>query len=864
MKRFLQKLMSRLKGTNKAGRQRRFRTEVELLERREVLSTISNINTGMLSLRIGAPDTVPYKSWADGGGLTPAMVQHAYGFDRIPFLQGSNYNTTAGAGQTIAIIDAFDDPTVEPDLQAFDRQFGLPDPTFQKINLNTGTPDMKGNASWTSEIALDVEWAHAMAPAAKILLIEAKTDSLADKLAAVDEVWKHRDVSVVSMSWHLNGAFNSMAVDQHFSSVNGGAVTFVESAGDHGDVPYASTRVVMVGGTTLTVDAQGNYKGEVVWNETDPDGSRWSSGGGANTDNDPTPGYQLGLPGADPTHRTAPDVSYNAGAWDDASRFPLYYTSPATQDDGSPIQPGWHTTGGTSAGAPQWAALIAITDQFLAQQSVGPLDGFSQTLPGLYSMRGDFHDITQGQNQNGVKAGPGYDQVTGLGTPMADRLVPDLARTALPKVSGPVQDVSRGSPATASITEAGTANEFHLQVAATRQVVLRVAPTAFNPTESAYEPGRFFRINVLDASGAVVYASNAGGNVNWVDFQAMAGTPYRIQVSALDPNWTGGYQLFVGDNLPPASSPVRPISAPSFDPQLGTTYPGLADGSIAFGGDYNVYHLQLPSAGDEQVVVRVTDPPTGRPSGSTVGLNVHGRLNSVTSNGSPNDSGAVGVQPAQGSYRPNPPSSGTGAPGSWSISPLANPVVMVYDQNGNLVASGNGETPAFRLPGVNSPDSQGEGSFYTVVVGGRNNASAGDYELRVEAAPTLSHRQSSQSFLNSGFMGFLVHYHPPLTPLAHVPPGQAASGLSSLPGLDAAVAVQYPVAPATRALAPAAPAVRTKVAELAIQPAHPTGSGLAAVQAVRSTAPGASTPDTLFAIPNAHTWLAGAPFLFRG
>src|ERR1700674_5766116 len=142
------------------------------------------IHTNAASTPSGPPSTA----------YTPAQIRHAYGFDQV---------TKQGAGQVIGIVDAYDDPNVEADLGVFNRQFGLPACTssngcFRKVYGNGRKPVT--NANWGIEIALDVEWAHAIAPQAKIVLVEASTNSLADLLAAVDTA-VNNGASVVSMSW---------------------------------------------------------------------------------------------------------------------------------------------------------------------------------------------------------------------------------------------------------------------------------------------------------------------------------------------------------------------------------------------------------------------------------------------------------------------------------------------------------------------------------------------------------------------------------------------------------------------------------------------------------------------------------------
>jgi subtilase family serine protease len=130
-------------------------------------------------------------------GYTPAQIRHAYGFDQVWF----NGVAGDGTGQTIAIVDAYDDPNVASDLHQFDAAFGLPDPSLTKVNEYGGFAPPAANATWAVEIALDVEWAHAIAPGARILLVEANSNSNADLFAAVTYAAEQPGVSVVSMSW---------------------------------------------------------------------------------------------------------------------------------------------------------------------------------------------------------------------------------------------------------------------------------------------------------------------------------------------------------------------------------------------------------------------------------------------------------------------------------------------------------------------------------------------------------------------------------------------------------------------------------------------------------------------------------------
>ncbi|HEY7389834.1 MAG TPA: S8 family serine peptidase, partial [Bryobacteraceae bacterium] len=210
-------------------------------------------------------------------GIYPAQMSKTYGFSSVAY---------QGAGQTIAIVDAFDDPNIEADLAAFNSQFSLPacstaNGCFQKVYAAGVQP--VGSSNWGLEISLDVEWAHSLAPLAKILLVEAATNSDADLFHAVD-VAVANGASVVSMSWGGPEYIGETLADSHFNLPH---VTFVASSGDNGhgvQYPAASPYVIGVGGTSLYQN-NGNYLGELVWT---------GSGGGI-SQYEPKPAYQQGL-----------------------------------------------------------------------------------------------------------------------------------------------------------------------------------------------------------------------------------------------------------------------------------------------------------------------------------------------------------------------------------------------------------------------------------------------------------------------------------------------------------------------------------------------------------------------------------------
>jgi subtilase family serine protease len=332
-------------------------------------------------------------------GLSPAQVRHFYGFDRI---------SNGGAGQTIAIVDAYDDPNIESDLAVFSEQLGLPSCTssngcFTKISASGKKP--RTDAGWALEISLDVEWAHAIAPAANILLVEAATSRFTDLIQAVD-VAVANGASAVSMSFGGSEFSSQTMYDNHFN-VEG--VTFTASSGDSGsgvEYPAASPYVVGVGGTTLQTDSSGTYLAETAWS---------GSGGGESTA-EMEPSYQSNFGIESSGSRGVPDVAYGA---DPSTGFSVY---DSTRYQG---QAGWFKVGGTSAGAPQWAAVFAIVNSLRASTGDGAISGAHYALYDSSGYSTNFNDITDGSNGNCgnvCNAGSGYDFVTGLGSPK----IPDL------------------------------------------------------------------------------------------------------------------------------------------------------------------------------------------------------------------------------------------------------------------------------------------------------------------------------------------------------------------------------------------------------------------------------------------------------
>ena len=320
----------------------------------------------------------PYASTSPTG-LSPGTIKSVYNFTT---------NAAAGAGKTIAIVDAYDDPTAEADLGVFSSQYGLPACTttngcFAKVNQTGGTSYPRKDAGWALEISLDVQWAHAIAPGAKILLVEASSNSFANLLAAEDYAKTH--AQYVSNSWGASEFSGESSYDSRFTQ---SGVSFFVSSGDAGlpaEYPSASPNVISIGGTTL------HFSGGTFTAETG-----WSSGGGgcsayetATSAQSAFSGYgQVGCAGK----RATPDVSLDA---DPASGLSVY---DSVRYQG---QQGWFTVGGTSASSPMWAGRAAVA-------------GVVVNAAYVYGANITYRDITIGDN--GAQCLFGFDLCSGRGS----------------------------------------------------------------------------------------------------------------------------------------------------------------------------------------------------------------------------------------------------------------------------------------------------------------------------------------------------------------------------------------------------------------------------------------------------------------
>lgn len=337
--------------------------------------------------------------------------------------------SATGAGQTIVIVDAYGSPTIRQDLHVFDAVMGLSDPTLNIIYPG-GKPvynplQHHNEANWAFETSLDVEWSHAIAPAATIDLVIAANNAgdvlnNAQQYAVSNHLGNVMSLSFGFPEGLLKGrSGNNGQQDQAhaiYKQARAEGMTVLSSSGDFGannllpfvnaSYPASDPLVTSVGGTNLFLADDGTYEGETVWNDSDPTLCPFGCTAGI-----------FGATGGAPSflfpNRSTSDVSYNASV----------YTGVMTFISFPGVSPGFYFTGGTSEGAPQWAGIVADIDQ-----AAGHAIGFMN--PALFAAPStDFHDVTVGQNGlfgPGESAGPGYDMPTGLGSPDVAKLIATL------------------------------------------------------------------------------------------------------------------------------------------------------------------------------------------------------------------------------------------------------------------------------------------------------------------------------------------------------------------------------------------------------------------------------------------------------
>jgi subtilase family serine protease len=362
-----------------------------------------------------------------------------------------------GAGRTIVIVDSFGSPTIQHDLEAFDAQWGFPNTTVEVVQAGTIPPFDPADdtmVGWAQETTLDVEYAHAIAPGAHIVLVEtpvAETEgvtgfpemmnaekSLIDRgvgdvitqsFGATENTFPGFDQGDFSSLLNLRFAFQDAfvhGVTVLASSGDTGATNFIADGSDvfpfpANSWPSSDPLVTSIGGTQLVLDDAGNrLQPDVVWNDG------FGAGGGGPSAVFARPPFQVGVRSVVGNHRGTPDISMSAavdgGCW-------VYYTFV------NPTSP-WHIFGGTSEASPIFSGIVAMADQ-VAGHRLGNINGALYLLGAASGLpRSPLHtglvDVTSGDNSfagvTGFPAGAGYDLSSGWGTIDAGAFVPALAR----------------------------------------------------------------------------------------------------------------------------------------------------------------------------------------------------------------------------------------------------------------------------------------------------------------------------------------------------------------------------------------------------------------------------------------------------
>ncbi len=444
----------------------------------------------------GNTQLAPMASEGDYATYTPAQVRNAYGMPALPNFATALSPTQAasmGAGQTVYLITAFHDVNIAQELGAFNDRFGLPPCSIRRLGSTQTLPLPVKSATgcellvaantsaggisailpdyaveWAHEVALDVQWAHATAPLARLVLIEGQDGSLSSLLGAI-KLANAMGPGVVSMSFGCPEGTWTDTVDTLFAN---DAMSYVAATGDKGPEvswPAVSPRVLAVGGTTLrTADGAGRTE------------SSWASTGGGFSSYTTAPAYQSeAVPGlAGRAWRGVADVAFNADP--NTGQYVARIAPGATA-------PTWASAGGTSLATVQWAGLLAVANAqraLVGRPALGAphafLYGQIAAVPSQYAQA--FSDITGGSNGNcaSCTAFPGYDTLTGLGSPKTQALLALLSQSPAslsdPAASAPTASV--GGTAIRADTFAGTPGKaFSGGIAFSDPVATRITVT---------------------------------------------------------------------------------------------------------------------------------------------------------------------------------------------------------------------------------------------------------------------------------------------------------------------------------------------------------------------------------------------------
>src|SRR2546425_4543405 len=500
-------------------------------------------------------EIVPFASSGQSFGTSPPQVWNAYGLNSINCsMTGYQWGDShlCGYGQVIGIVDWYYDANIENDLGTFSQYYGLPSCTTANGCLNIlvengapTNPKVPDNMPTDLEISLDVEWAHAIAPGAAILLVNPASNSIYDVLGGngflggVNVASQSPGVHQVSMSFGGTEFSGETSFDNTFQVSD---VSFFAASGDSGIgtiYPAASPWVVSVGGTILNFDNAGSLQSETAWS---------GSGGGYSTQ-ESQPSYQINYGISSGNMRAQPDIAASA------TNFPIY-DSVALNG-----QSGWYTVYGTSASTPLWASGVAIANSEhsnpLSSTSFGTMNAiYNAAIGSQYGI--NYRDITSGNNGNCsiCNAKPGYDFVTGLGSPRTNNLNPFLSpQPPLPPRSSSetisisdTASVHQTSSSTSDSESLGVSDTLSVTKASSTSVTVLSSPqnlqaTGGNarvtlswqaPSSNGGSAITYYKIYKSTSSGTEVYLTTRGNVTSYTDLAVTNGITYFYQVTALN------------------------------------------------------------------------------------------------------------------------------------------------------------------------------------------------------------------------------------------------------------------------------------------------------------------------------------------
>jgi hypothetical protein len=737
------------------------RPDLDALESRTLLSTVPFVAHPLFALQPMGNGMNPQSS----APYTPAQISQAYQFNSISF----NGVAGNGRGETIAIVDAYDDPNIQTDLNTFDTNFSLPATTVIRVNQNGGTayPGTDPAGDWEVEESLDVEWAHALAPQATIMLVEAFSANGNDLLAAVAFAAAH--ANVISMSWGGGEWSGETTYDSSFAQPG---VAYVASSGDSGAPagwPAVSSNVLSVGGTALFLGSGGTWSSE----------SGWSGSGGGPSAYEGQPSYQKGVVTQTSNWRATPDVAYDASP---STGVYVYDSFPF----GGGVY-GWLSVGGTSAGSPQWSALLAIADQGRAIYREPALNATSpqEVMNILYKNPADFHDITTGSSLGSpsYSARAGYDYVTGMGSPIAYLIAGSLATAPPPRSPAPTNDqliltgptsATAGSSFNLTVTaetsggatDAGYLGTIHFassdsQAGLPANYTFVATDHGTHTFSITLKSAGFQTITATDTSNSSVTGTLQGINVrpaalnrlmvSGLPFTATPTVPLRFTVTAADPygnvetGYTGTVHFTSSD--PAASLPANYT--------FTTANGGMGSFSVAFN-----------TSGTQSVTVTdLNSGITGSQSGVYVGLAAPSNLTAVAVSSSQINLSWTGSRGATGYVIQESLNSG----GGWSQIGTTSANTTTFQDTGLVT----GMTFYFRVYAIVSSFNSGYSNIASATTGAakargntiwsnsyvpnENTTAFGSYEVGVKFESNVGGKVTGVRFYKQAVMGGYVH-----------------------------------------------------------------------------------------------------------